>query len=242
MDLRYSDADVAFRAELREWLGRTLPELPSPPARDDWPARVRYDTDWQRRLFDAGYAGMSWPKEYGGRDASPSEQLIFLEETTRAKAPYVGVNFVGHAPRRADAHRRGHARAEGRAPPEDPPRRRGVVPVLLRARRRLRPRVAADACGARRRRLRRHRPEDLVLVRPGRRRSASCSCAPTPTSPKHKGITLAHPPDGPARHRDPAASRRCSGRRSSARCSSTRCGSPSRTASARRTTGGASRT
>ena len=38
---------------------------------------------------------MSWPKEYGGRDAPPSEQLIFLEETTRAKAPYVGVNFVG---------------------------------------------------------------------------------------------------------------------------------------------------
>ncbi|HZP29880.1 MAG TPA: acyl-CoA dehydrogenase family protein [Acidimicrobiia bacterium] len=95
MDLRYTESDLAFRAELREFLDRTLPELPSPPTRDDWPARVRYDTDWQRRLFDAGYAGMSWPKEYGGRDAPPSEQLIFLEETTRAKAPYVGVNFVG---------------------------------------------------------------------------------------------------------------------------------------------------
>ena len=95
MDLRYSESDVAFRAELREFLDRSLPELPSPPRRDDWPARVRYDTDWQRRLFDAGYAGMNWPKEYGGRDASPSEQLIFLEETTRARAPYVGVNFVG---------------------------------------------------------------------------------------------------------------------------------------------------
>jgi alkylation response protein AidB-like acyl-CoA dehydrogenase len=95
MDLRYTESDLAFRAELREWLGRTLPELPSPPGREDWPERVRYDTDWQRRLFEAGYAGMSWPKEYGGRDAPPSEQLIFLEETTRAKAPYVGVNFVG---------------------------------------------------------------------------------------------------------------------------------------------------
>ena len=95
MDLRYSDADEAFRAELRSWLTRTLAELPSPPARDDWPARVRYDTDWQRRLFDAGYAGINWPKAYGGRDASPSEQLVFHEETTRAKAPYVGVNFVG---------------------------------------------------------------------------------------------------------------------------------------------------
>jgi alkylation response protein AidB-like acyl-CoA dehydrogenase len=95
MDLRYSDSDEAFRAELRAFLERELPTLPSTPARDDWPARVRFDTDWQRRLFDAGYAGISWPKEYGGRDASPSEQLVFLEETTRARAPYVGVNFVG---------------------------------------------------------------------------------------------------------------------------------------------------
>jgi alkylation response protein AidB-like acyl-CoA dehydrogenase len=95
MDLRDSDVEAAFRAELRVWLERTLPELANPPARDDWPARVASDTDWQRRLFDAGYAGVSWPKEYGGRDASPGEQLVFLEETTRARAPYVGVNFVG---------------------------------------------------------------------------------------------------------------------------------------------------
>jgi alkylation response protein AidB-like acyl-CoA dehydrogenase len=96
MDLRLSESDEAFRAELRAWLARVLPELESPPARDDWPARVRYDTDWQRRLFDAGYAGMSWPAAYGGRDAPPTEQLLFLEETTRAEAPYVGVNFVGN--------------------------------------------------------------------------------------------------------------------------------------------------
>lgn len=95
MDLRLSETDEAFRAELRDWLGTTLPQLPDAPARDDWPGRVRYDTDWQRRLFDAGYAGMSWPQAYGGRDATPSEQMIFLEETTRAEAPYVGVNFVG---------------------------------------------------------------------------------------------------------------------------------------------------
>jgi alkylation response protein AidB-like acyl-CoA dehydrogenase len=95
MDLRLSESDEAFRAQLRDWLARTLPDLPPPPARDDWPGRVRYDTDWQRRLFDAGYAGMSWPTEYGGRDAAASEQLLFLEETTRAQAPYVGVNFVG---------------------------------------------------------------------------------------------------------------------------------------------------
>jgi len=95
MELRDTAAEAEFRAELREWLARELPKLPDPPGRDDWPARVTYDTDWQKRLFEGGYAGMSWPKEYGGRDAPPGEQLIFLEETTRARAPYVGVNFVG---------------------------------------------------------------------------------------------------------------------------------------------------
>jgi alkylation response protein AidB-like acyl-CoA dehydrogenase len=95
VELRYSDADEAFRARLAEWLGVELPKLPEPPNREDWDARRRYDTDWQKRLFDGGYAGLNWPKEYGGADASPTEQLIFFEETTKAKAPYVGVNFVG---------------------------------------------------------------------------------------------------------------------------------------------------
>ncbi|HSS10106.1 MAG TPA: acyl-CoA dehydrogenase [Acidimicrobiales bacterium] len=95
MDLRYSDSDEAFRAELRSWLADVLPTLPPRPALDDWPARRVYDTHWQRLLYDAGYAGINWPKEFGGRGASPSEQLVFLEETERAHAPYVGVNFVG---------------------------------------------------------------------------------------------------------------------------------------------------
>lgn len=46
-------------------------------------------------LFDAGYAGIDWPTDGGGRGASPVEQLIYLEELERAHAPYVGVNFVG---------------------------------------------------------------------------------------------------------------------------------------------------
>jgi alkylation response protein AidB-like acyl-CoA dehydrogenase len=95
VELRYSDADESFRAELHAWLGSALPALPPPPPRDAWPERRKWDTEWQRRLFDAGYAGLHWPKEYGGRGASPTEQLIFYEETARARAPYVGVNFVG---------------------------------------------------------------------------------------------------------------------------------------------------
>jgi hypothetical protein len=95
VELRYSDADESFRADLHAWLDATLPTLAPQPPRDAWPERRKWDTDWQRRLFDAGYAGLHWPKEYGGCGASPTEQLIFYEETARSRAPYVGVNFVG---------------------------------------------------------------------------------------------------------------------------------------------------
>jgi alkylation response protein AidB-like acyl-CoA dehydrogenase len=95
VDLRYSEADESFRAELRAWLAREVPKHGPPPPTHDWPARRAYDTGWQRKLFDAGYAGVSWPKAYGGRDATLTEQLVWYEETARAGAPYVGVNFVG---------------------------------------------------------------------------------------------------------------------------------------------------
>ncbi|GAA2731273.1 acyl-CoA dehydrogenase family protein [Actinocorallia aurantiaca] len=95
MDLRLTPSEVAFRDRLRSWLADVLPALPDKPDRDDWPARRVYDTAWQRMLFDAGYAGVDWPADHGGLGASPTEQLIFLEETARARAPYVGANFVG---------------------------------------------------------------------------------------------------------------------------------------------------
>jgi alkylation response protein AidB-like acyl-CoA dehydrogenase len=95
VDLRDSPDEQHFRAELRQWLATTLPTLPPKPDANDWPGRRRFDTGWQKRLYDAGYAGINWPKEYGGRGATPTEHLIFLEEAERAGAPYVGVNFVG---------------------------------------------------------------------------------------------------------------------------------------------------
>ncbi|HEY2430622.1 MAG TPA: acyl-CoA dehydrogenase family protein, partial [Acidimicrobiales bacterium] len=96
MRLSYSESEEALAADLRAFLARTLPELPPRPDPNDWAARRAYDTGWQRRLYDAGYAGISWPKAYGGREASPTEQLVFLEEMNRAGAPYIGVNFVGN--------------------------------------------------------------------------------------------------------------------------------------------------
>ncbi len=95
MDIRYSAEEIAFRDELRDWLSQVLPTLGDPPASDDWTARREWDTGWQRMLYDAGYAGINWPSEFGGRGSTPTEHLIFLEETTRMGAPYVGMNFVG---------------------------------------------------------------------------------------------------------------------------------------------------
>jgi hypothetical protein len=95
VDLRDSPDERQFRAELRDWLATVLPTLPPKPHVTDWPGRREYDTAWQIQLFEAGYAGINWPTEYGGRGATPTEHLIFLEESERAGAPYVGVNFVG---------------------------------------------------------------------------------------------------------------------------------------------------
>jgi alkylation response protein AidB-like acyl-CoA dehydrogenase len=95
VDLRFSESEEAFRAGLAEWLGKAVASLGPKPSPFDWPGRRAFDTSWQRMLFDAGYAGIDWPVEGGGRGASPIEQLIYLEELERAHAPYVGVNFVG---------------------------------------------------------------------------------------------------------------------------------------------------
>ncbi|MDX3575814.1 MULTISPECIES: acyl-CoA dehydrogenase family protein [unclassified Streptomyces] len=88
MDLSDSPEDAEFRARLREWLGKVLPTLPPKPSPDDWPGRRAYDLGWQRALHDAGYADVHW-------QASPGVRLIFLEETEKAGAPYVGAGFVG---------------------------------------------------------------------------------------------------------------------------------------------------
>jgi alkylation response protein AidB-like acyl-CoA dehydrogenase len=95
VDLRYSESDEKFRAELCAWLKEAVPAHGDPPGIHDWASRRDYDTSWQRKLYEAGYAGINWPAEYGGRDASLTEQLVYYEEYARANAPYIGVNFVG---------------------------------------------------------------------------------------------------------------------------------------------------
>jgi alkylation response protein AidB-like acyl-CoA dehydrogenase len=86
MDFRDSPADAEFRATVRKVLEEAVAELPGdePPTVE---ARLPWFQAFQRRIRDAGYAGLAWPAEYGGRDATLTQQAIFLQEYDRAGAP-----------------------------------------------------------------------------------------------------------------------------------------------------------
>ncbi|MET0145513.1 MAG: acyl-CoA dehydrogenase family protein [Ilumatobacteraceae bacterium] len=94
MDLRYTTEDELFRDEVRTWLQENVPRDPRP---DEGAEMLAWDTAWQRRQFDAGYAGIAWPTEYGGRGLNLVHQLIWYEEYARAGGPYAGACFVGLA-------------------------------------------------------------------------------------------------------------------------------------------------
>jgi alkylation response protein AidB-like acyl-CoA dehydrogenase len=85
MDLDFTPDEQRFRAECRDWLEANVPRpsLPSGDTREGFAAHLA----WERTLFDARYAVVSWPEAYGGRDASLWEWLIFEEEYYRAGAP-----------------------------------------------------------------------------------------------------------------------------------------------------------
>ena len=86
MDFRDSPAAAEYRARVRGWLESAVANLPGPePATIE--ERLPYWRHWQQQLHAAGYAGLSWPKAYGGQEASLVEQAIFLEEYDRAGAP-----------------------------------------------------------------------------------------------------------------------------------------------------------
>ena len=146
MDLRYTDDEQPFRAELRDWLADG-PARPSarPRTRTTGPPPGPTTRPGSACCSTPGYAGINWPKEYGGRGATPAEHLIFLEETERAGAPYVGMNFVGllHAGPTLIAEASDEQKAfhlPGILKGEHV-----LVPGLLRAQRRLRPRQPPHA-------------------------------------------------------------------------------------------------
>lgn len=85
MDLTLSDSERAFQAEVREWLAANVPRtrLPSMDSAEGFAAHQ----EWEAKLAEARLSVVSWPEEYGGRDASLVEWVIFEEEYYRAGAP-----------------------------------------------------------------------------------------------------------------------------------------------------------
>ncbi|HEX3460194.1 MAG TPA: acyl-CoA dehydrogenase family protein [Acidimicrobiales bacterium] len=93
MDLTFTPEQDDFRQEVRTWLHENVPR--DEPPYGDFAAMREFDTAWQRRQFEGGWAGIGWPKEYGGRGLSVIEQLVWFEEYARAGAPYIRTCFVG---------------------------------------------------------------------------------------------------------------------------------------------------
>jgi alkylation response protein AidB-like acyl-CoA dehydrogenase len=87
----------AFRAELRVWLEEHFtPEIAAAVKDRQAPETLPARRTWNAELVDAGYGAVSWPKQFGGRDAGILEQLAWYEEMDRADAPAV-VNVIGVA-------------------------------------------------------------------------------------------------------------------------------------------------
>ena len=102
MDFHYSPEDEAFRLELRTWLEANAPtgveRNDDPFAEDsveDWQRR----REWHRKMHAAGWVGISWPQEYGGRGATLTQSLIYEEELSQARTPQLlnglGIALVG---------------------------------------------------------------------------------------------------------------------------------------------------
>ncbi len=100
MDLNLTPAELKFRDELRAWLCANVPsDWEKHRTEDEMRERFEFLRAWQKKVYQAGWAGISWPKEYGGRGAPLMEQVIFTEEMARAAAPplanVLGLSLIG---------------------------------------------------------------------------------------------------------------------------------------------------
>jgi alkylation response protein AidB-like acyl-CoA dehydrogenase len=98
MELTPTPEQRSFRDEVRAWLRGNMPRewTARLAASSDVPRAEAYDLlrDWQRRLHAAGFIGLTWPREYGGRGLTFMEEMILAEEMALAKAPPV-LNILG---------------------------------------------------------------------------------------------------------------------------------------------------
>ncbi len=101
MDLTLTQQEAEFRDEVRDWLSANAPKdwKAKQEAEDDMRKRFEFLRAWQRKMFEGGWAGISWPAKYGGRGATLMEQVLFNEEMARAAAPppanTLGLALVG---------------------------------------------------------------------------------------------------------------------------------------------------
>ena len=106
MDLSDAPGEAEFRLRARAWLADSLPRLPWPEP-PDLEAKAPFWRQWQAMLFDDGYAGLTWPSEYGGQGLSERMRAIFTEECDRAGVPerlnIIGEDFAGPDHRRTSA-------------------------------------------------------------------------------------------------------------------------------------------
>ncbi len=97
MDIAFTPEQDAFRAEFRRWIETALPaDWDGPQFRGpaDEGAQAETHAAWERKLHAASYAGIAWPKAYGGQGLSIIEHLIVSEELGRRAAPE-GINSIG---------------------------------------------------------------------------------------------------------------------------------------------------
>jgi alkylation response protein AidB-like acyl-CoA dehydrogenase len=97
VDFRDDPIDAAFRTAVRAWLAQHASQFSNPP--HSLEERLTWWRPWQRLLHGAGYAGLAWPREFGGQGASVLQQAIFFEECDLAGAPdrldVIGSGFAG---------------------------------------------------------------------------------------------------------------------------------------------------
>jgi alkylation response protein AidB-like acyl-CoA dehydrogenase len=98
MDLKPTPQEQQFREELRAWLQANVPPKfeGDTSTEEGRRAEFEYLRAWQQKVYEGGWAGISWPKEYGGRGATVIEQVIFQEEFALAGAPGL-INALGLA-------------------------------------------------------------------------------------------------------------------------------------------------
>ena len=97
MDLRENPEHAHFRAQVRDWLDRYAPDGPLPAV--DTEEGLSAHREWERLLFEGGYAALHWPVEYGGGGADVLIQAVFQEEYVRVGAPErinrLGLGLIG---------------------------------------------------------------------------------------------------------------------------------------------------